>query len=49
MEADFQDQITALEGVIEAQADMIQEVGERVMDLTRLVTDVSIEEQFHRA
>ena len=49
MEADFQDQITALEGVIEAQADMIREVGERVMDLTRLVTDVSIEEQFHCA
>ena len=48
-EADFQDQIAALEGVIKAQADTIQEVGERVMDLTKLVTDVSIWEQIHHA
>ena len=48
-EADFQDQIAALEGVIEAQADTIWEVGERVMDLTKLVTDMSIWEQLHRA
>ena len=41
-EADFQDQIAALEGVIKAQADTIWEVGEWVMDLTKLVTDVSI-------
>ena len=41
-EADFQDQIATLEGVIVAQADMIWEVGERVMDLTKLVTNVSI-------
>ena len=48
-EADFQDQIAALEGVIEAQADTIWEVGEQVMDLTKLVTDMSIWEQLHRA
>ena len=40
-EADFQDQIATLEGVIEAQADTICEVGEWVMDLTKIVTDVS--------
>ena len=48
-EADFQDQITTLEGVIEVQADTIREVGEQVMDLTKLVTDVSIWEQIHHA
>ena len=41
-EVDFQDQIAALEGVIEVQADTIQELGEWVMDLTKLVTNVSI-------
>ena len=41
-EADFQDQIATLEGVIEVQANTIWEVGEWVMDLTKLVTDMSI-------
>ena len=40
-EANFQDQIATLEGIIDAQADTICEVGERVMDLTKMVTDVS--------
>ena len=40
-EADFQDQIAVLKGIIDLQANTIHEVGERVMDLTKMVTDVS--------
>ena len=40
-EVDFQDQIAALEGVIEVQANTICGVGEQVMDLTKIVTNVS--------
>ena len=42
-EANFQDQIAVLEGIIDAQADTIHEVGESIMDLTKMVTNVSVQ------